>query len=206
MSDQLRERFATPRIATRRAQFHSFDLRCTMMQGSSDELRVDTEDRPKNPADLVTALGKYPESRRDRDQRNEIERALLRALWRRESLPQADRSSCARRDDLVAGLGSFCAMPKAEPRLPPVTITLCIVPHQLSGRRDVELGYESDRAVPCARQIRRDTRGGFALTSCVRSPRRPAWLRAQHHVGDDDRARDGFLRNARATCARPDDD
>src|SRR5215471_16071909 len=91
-------------------------------------------------------------------------------------------------------------MPSPSPRLPPVTTTLRIVPDQLAGLGDVEMGYEADHGW--------DLMLGERLTAnledlALQLLARPRPFRlVEKHVGNDDGA--GKRIFARAHKRHPD--
>src|SRR5437660_3164688 len=82
------------------------------------------------------------------------------------------------------------AMARPSPRLPPVTRTLRIVPHQLAGRSDVQGRDDGDRGRNLVRRQRVATMLQDLLLEAGGSSVDGVGPRGQHHVGHDQGAQE----------------
>src|SRR5450432_4840046 len=90
-------------------------------------------------------------------------------------------------------------MARPMPRLPPVTTTLCIVPRQFAGRRNLERGYEFDHG----RHLVRRQLGPAIGQNLIADVVAPAYIAAigENDIGDHDRTGDRAL--ARSGAGHP---
>src|SRR3569623_858096 len=84
-------------------------------------------------------------------------------------------------------------MPNPMPRLPPVTMTLRMAAHQLSGLRDIKRGNEADRRGYLVRRERlaAELLDGLLQLDCLLSFRRRRI--SEEDIGDHERTRNRIL-------------